>query len=154
MAMGMERHESVDATVDTMNELLRGELAAVESYQRALAALESHEAEEELRDCLISHQRRVAALRRRIGELGGAPATTSGAWGAFARLFEAGAAALGDDAAIAALEEGEDRGLKQYLDAVGKLDRDTRRLVAKEILPEQVRTHDSLSDLKLSRQGT
>jgi demethoxyubiquinone hydroxylase (CLK1/Coq7/Cat5 family) len=151
--MEMERHDSVDASVDTMNELLRGELAAVASYERALAGLESHDAEEELRDCLISHQQRVVTLRRRIGELGGAPVTSSGAWGAFARLFEAGTGALGDDAAIAALEEGEDGGLKQYLDAVGKLDRDTRRLVAKEILPEQVRTHDSLSDLKLSRQG-
>jgi hypothetical protein len=43
------------------------------------------------------------------------------------------------DAAIDALEASEDRGLKHYLDDVCKVDRDTRTLVAREILPEQVR---------------
>ena len=56
------------------------------------------------------------------------------------------------DAAIMALEASEDRGLKHYLDDVCKLDRDTRTLVAREILPEQVRTYDSLTDLKLIRR--
>jgi hypothetical protein len=56
------------------------------------------------------------------------------------------------DAAIMALEASEDRGLKHYLDDVCKLDRDTRTLVAREILPEQVRTYDSLADLKLTRR--
>lgn len=56
------------------------------------------------------------------------------------------------DAAITALEASEDRGLKHYLDDVCKLDRDTRTLVAREILPEQVRTYDSLTDLKLTRR--
>ena len=56
------------------------------------------------------------------------------------------------DAAIRALEASEDRGLKHYLDDVCKLDHDTRNLVAREILPEQVRTYDSLSDLKLTRR--
>ena len=56
------------------------------------------------------------------------------------------------DAAITALEASEDRGLKHYLDDVCKLDRDTRSLVAREILPEQVRTYDSLTDLKLTRR--
>ena len=66
---------------------------------------------------------------------------------------QAGAAARGDDAAISVLEEGEDRVLEQYLDDVSKLDRDSRRIVARDILPEQVRTHDSLSDLKLREVG-
>jgi hypothetical protein len=43
------------------------------------------------------------------------------------------------DAAIDALEASEDRGLKHYLGDVCKVDRDTRTLVAREILPEQVR---------------
>lgn len=136
-------------SIRTLNTFLRGEIAAVETYRRALNKLEQRENEEELRACLASHERRVAMLRRRILDVGGTPAESSGPWGAFARLFETGASVFGDAAAIAALEEGEDWGLKQYLDDVGKLDQDNRRLVAKEILPEQVRTHDSLSDLKL-----
>lgn len=141
----MAQHDSIR----TLNSFLRGEMAAVETYRRALAQLERHDNEDELRSCLASHERRVTMLRRRILDQGGTPTESSGPWGAFARLFEAGAAVFGDADAIAALEEGEDWGLKQYLDDVGKLDQVNRRLVAKEILPEQVRTHDSLSDLKL-----
>jgi demethoxyubiquinone hydroxylase (CLK1/Coq7/Cat5 family) len=141
----MNQHESIR----TLNSFLRGEIAAVETYHRALATLERRDNAEELCACLASHERRVAMLRQRILEVGGQPAESSGAWGAFDRLFDAGPAVSGDDAAIAVLEEGEDRGLKQYLDDVGKLDHDDRRLVAKEILPEQVRTHDSVSDLRL-----
>ncbi len=54
------------------------------------------------------------------------------------------------DRVIGRLEESEDRALKHYLDDVCKLDVDTRRLIAREVLPEQVRTYDSLADLRLS----
>jgi len=56
-------------------------------------------------------------------------------------------------ACLASHEEGEDRGLERYLHDVGKLDQDSRRIVGREILPEQVRTHDWLSDLKLRDAG-
>ena len=143
-----------ESSIETQNSFLRGETAAVETYKEALRRLGGSQNEEELRACLASHERRVEVLREQIVELGGEPAQTSGPWGAFARLVEGGAAVhdgiLADAAAIGALEEGEDYGLKQYLDDVGKLDRETRKRVEREVLPEQVRTHDSLSDLKLA----
>jgi hypothetical protein len=141
---------SREQSIQTLNSFLRGEISAVETYKQALSRLHGNENEPELQACLASHQRRVESLRRQITGLGGEASESSGPWGAFARLFEGSAAALGEAAAIAALEEGEDHGLKQYLEDVGKLDRETRKLVEREILPEQVRTHDSLSDLKLS----
>jgi demethoxyubiquinone hydroxylase (CLK1/Coq7/Cat5 family) len=144
---------SREQSINTLNSFLRGEIAAVETYRHALARLQETANEAELRACLASHERRVAALSHQIRELGGHPAERSGPWGAFARLFEAGAAALGDEAAIAVLEEGEDHGLKLYLDDVCKLDRESRKHIEREVLPEQVRTHDSLSDLKLTLHG-
>jgi hypothetical protein len=139
------------ASIRTLNSFLRGEIAAVASYRLALRHLEQRDTEDELRACLASHERRVARLRRRITDLGGAPAEGPGLWAAFTAAAQGGAPR--DAAAIAALEEGEDRGLERYLHDVGKLDRDSRRIVAHEILPEQVRTHDSLSDLKLRDAG-
>jgi hypothetical protein len=136
-----------DRSLSTLNAFLRGEIAAVETYARTLARLGSHVSRGDLGQCLASHERRVALLRRRIIDLGGVPAQTPDPWDSFAHSAGAGAAPLRDDAVIAALEEGEDRGLKLYLDAVGKLDRDTRRLIGDCILPEQVWTHDSLTDL-------
>ena len=141
------------ASIRTLNSFLRGEIAAVASYHLALSHLGHHGTEAELRECLASHERRVARLRRRITDLGGAPAEGSGLWAAFAGSAETRDGAARDAQAIAALEEGEDRGLERYLDDVGKLDRDSRRIVAREILPEQVRTHDSLSDIKLRDAG-
>jgi demethoxyubiquinone hydroxylase (CLK1/Coq7/Cat5 family) len=140
-------------SIRTLNSFLRGEIAAVASYRLALGNLEHHGTEAELRECLASHERRVARLRRRITDLGGAPAEASELWAAFAGPAAARAGATQDAAAIAALEAGEDQGLERYLHDVGKLDRDSRRIVAREILPEQVRTHDSLSDLKLRDAG-
>jgi hypothetical protein len=150
----------VEASIRTLIAFLHDELATVASYRRALPGFAEAPDGDELRACLASHERRIATLEQRIRFLGGdpnepeneqeaqqddaAPVTTPAPG-----LGVAGDAA---DAAITALEASEDRGLKHYLDDVCKLDRDTRSLVAREILPEQVRTYDSLTDLKLTRR--
>jgi hypothetical protein len=137
-------------SIETLNSFLRGEMTAVETYRQALGRLENRDTERELRACLASHERRVEALRRHVRALGGAPADHSGPWGAFARISDGDEGVTDDGEAIAVLEEGEDQGLQQYLEEVGKLDRATRRQIEREILPEQVWTHDSLSGLKLT----
>jgi hypothetical protein len=136
-----------DLSLTTLNSFLRGEIAAVQTYARMLRRLGTHACCSDLGRCLASHERRVALLRRRIIDLGGVPAQAPGPWDPFARHADSGSVPLRDDAVIAALEEGEDRGLELYLEDVGKLDSDTRRLVGDCILPEQVWTHDSLADL-------
>jgi hypothetical protein len=136
-------------SIETLNSFLRCEMAAVATYRQALGRLENRDTETELRACLASHERRVDALRRQVLALGGAPTDDCGPWGGGG---DGDGEATGDDAAIALLEEGEDHGLQHYLEDVGKLDRDTRRQIEREILPEQIRTHDSLSDLKLTLQ--
>jgi hypothetical protein len=133
-------------SLPTLNSFLRGEIAAVEVYRCALARMGEHG--EDLRPCLASHERRVAMLRDRVEDLGGIPAEEPEPWDTLP-IDEAG----DDEATLTALEQGEDRGLKHYLDDVCKLDADSRRIVAREILPEQVRTHGCVSDLKLRDAG-
>jgi len=72
----------------------------------------------------------------------------SSTWGAFAKLVEAGAKAFGEKAAIAALEEGEDHGLRLYKGDLDKLDAASRVFVETEMLPAQEQTHRTLSALK------
>jgi hypothetical protein len=139
-----------NTAVETLNECLRGEISAVETYRQALDTLTSSPARIRLERARLSHEQRVERLRREVVRLGGQPVETSGAWGAFARLVEGSAKKLGDKAAIAALKEGEDRGLKLYRGDIDKLDPRTRAVVAREVLPEQERTHESLSTLKHS----
>ena len=137
-----------DKAVDSLNELLRGEISAVETYRQAIEKLGSSPTGVQLEDCRRSHAERVAKLRECVARLGGEPAKESGAWGAFARLVEGSAKAFGERAAVSALEEGEDHGLKLYRDDLAKLDPVSRGLVETELLPAQERTHQFMSTLK------
>jgi len=134
--------------IDGLNTLLRGELAAVETYRQALGRIKDASLRPTVEENLRLHEQRLALLRSRILQMGGTPDVSSGAWGAFARLVEAGAKALGTTAAIDALEEGEDHGLKLYRNSMGKLDAETRQIVETELFPAQEQTHRSLSALK------
>ena len=119
-------------SVDKLNEFLRGEISAVETYRQALEKITESSTRVQLEQCRRSHEERVALLRRSITEVGGKPAASSGPWGSFAKLAEGGAKLFGEKSAIAALEEGEDRGLKLYTQDVDKLDAQASRIVRTE----------------------
>src|SRR5262245_24778894 len=136
--------EQLDKSLTKLNSLLRGEMSAVETYHLALVKVKVPTARTELTECERSHELRVRKLRDRVLELGGKPAESSGVWGAFRKLIETSAAVLGDKAAIAALEEGEDRGVTDYRSAIHEtegLDAESRGLIEDELLPAQMRTH-------------
>src|SRR5687767_14489953 len=101
---------------DTLNSFLRGELSAVETYRQAMEKVTDASLRPQLEQNSQSHQDRAAKLRNRIAQLGGKPADSSGTWGGFAKLVEGSAKAFGVKAALAALEEGEDHGLRMYKD--------------------------------------
>jgi uncharacterized protein (TIGR02284 family) len=133
-------------TIDQLNSFLRGELSAVETYRQAQRKLSSHR--DILQECERSHAARVSALSEEIRKRGGAPAQSSGLWGQFATAVEGTATALGEKAAISALEEGEDHGRDDYIRDLKDLDLEARQLVEMRLLPEQRRTHDVISSLK------
>jgi demethoxyubiquinone hydroxylase (CLK1/Coq7/Cat5 family) len=137
-----------DKTVDALNGFLRGEISAVETYRQAIEKLGSSSTSVQLEDCRRSHEQRASILRDQVERLGGEPAEDSGAWGAFARLVEGGAKAFGEKAAVAALEEGEDHGLKLYRGDLDKLEPASRQLVERNLLPAQEQTHRFMSTLK------
>lgn len=140
--------QTQNTSVSVLNSLLRGEISAVETYRQALEKVEAAPVRSQLQDCMQSHARRVDVLRQQIQSLGGEPSEGSGVWGAFAKAVEGGAKAFGEKAAIAALEEGEDHGRKEYREELDKLDDMTRAFVQSRLVPEQERTHNALSQLK------
>ena len=145
----MENRNNHD--IDQLNSFRRGELSAVETYDQAIEKLGGDpRISRLLKDCRESHQGRASLLRSEIERMGGEPADDSGMWGNFAQLVEGSAKVLGKKAAIAALEEGEDHGRDDYKSELDDLDLspDVRELVQNRLLPEQLRTHQVLSDLK------
>ncbi len=137
------------SSVEQLNSFLRGEISAVETYQLALEKMDQiSTVRDELLVNLKSHQDRVMMLQEAVQALGAEPATSSGPWGTFAKVVETGAKVLGEKATIAALEEGEDHGLKDYKADMNDLDYQARELVQNKLLPQQQQTHDRLSALK------
>jgi len=109
-------------TLDEMNKLLRSELSAVETYQQALEREQQkfgQEAElQRLNVILTEHQQAASELRTQIQQLGGTPVQDSGAWGTWSKIVMGTATLLGDKAALRALKEGEESGLKEYQEAL------------------------------------
>jgi hypothetical protein len=139
---------TIENTLDCLNEFYRRECSAVETYDLAIKSTKDPELCRSLTQLRQDHAERVGVLRNKICELAGEPSESSGAWGAFAKTVQAGADFLGDTVAVAALEEGEDRGIKMYTDALRDGDPIVRDLVGTVLMPAQRRSHDLCRSLK------
>lgn len=135
-------------TIEKLQDCLRGEMMAVETYERALSSVDHVGLHHALQEILTSHAHRQDLIRERLGHMGGDVPSSTGLFGTFAKVLQRGADILGDRVAIAALEEGEDRGLAMYEEAVASCDGRTRRFIEKDLLPEQHHTHDLCRQLK------
>jgi uncharacterized protein (TIGR02284 family) len=132
-ATDMKDHET-----STLNSLLRGELAATETYQQALGKLGMGPGAAELRHIHQEHREAANTLRQHIHAHGGKPDQGSGTWGAFAKAIQGAATLLGNSAALRALKEGEERGIKDYESAIKDetLPSDCRTLITTKLLPQ------------------
>ena len=124
--------------VETLNELLRGEMAAIETYRQALEAVEDGEPAEALRALRLHHRDAADLLWHHVEAHGGQPSEGSGPWGTFAKAVEGTARLLGNRAAIKALKEGEEHGLEKYEEALrAELPLDCELLIRERLLPRQ-----------------
>lgn len=141
--------------LETLNSLLRGEMSAIETYRQAIAKLESDAAPgaPELHGLLRDHRDASDSLWHHIEGHGDRPSAGSGPWGAFAKAVEGTAKLFGNTAALKALKEGEEHGLKEYQEALGDehLPADCKQLIRDRLLPRQ-REHIALLDRLMTRQ--
>jgi uncharacterized protein (TIGR02284 family) len=100
--------------VDSLNSLLRGEIAATETYNQALENLQGDADQDELRRFRDDHRETANAWRQHIHQFGGDPDQDSGGWGMLAKAAEGTAKQFGKTAALRVLLEGEKRGLHDY----------------------------------------
>jgi CBS domain-containing protein len=147
------RAGAADAGAEAVNALIKDELAAVESYRQAVGRLHGP-AIAELRRLENEHERAAALLQQAVAERGIEPALTAGAWGVWSRLVESAAAMMGETAAIKALKEGEEHGVRDYERALkdGTLSSDVRALIQTELLPS-TRGHIPALERYLSGRG-
>jgi uncharacterized protein (TIGR02284 family) len=143
--------KSANGRIDGLNSLLRGELAATETYQQAMDKMAGDPAAVALRQVRDEHRESANMLRQHVHHHGGKPEQDSGAWGVWAKLVEGGAKLVGNTAALKALKEGEEHGLKTYEAALDddSLPVDTKTLIRSTLVP-QTRGHISVLDRMLN----
>jgi uncharacterized protein (TIGR02284 family) len=137
--------QAVDESLQTLNRLLCGERAAVETYTQALEKVGQERGGATLRDICREHQHAAELLTEHVLRFGGEPETSSGAWGAFASAVMGTAKLFGNHAAWEALSQGEDHGVDDYESALKEehLADECRTLITTKLLPAQ-RRHISL----------
>jgi hypothetical protein len=138
------------AKVGLLADFCKEELAAAETYKKALTLEPMRRHTDVLSRCYASHQQRASELRQRIADLGGKPPNAPGAWGSLIPTLTSAAAAVSESLAVSMLEESEDRGVRRYREHAGELDPVNRAFVNERIMPAQSVTHALISDLKRS----
>ncbi len=136
--------------VEILNSLLRGELSATETYQQALAKLGSDTGSKELKRIHDEHRAAANEFRQHVHQMGGKPDQGSGAWGTFAKAVEGTATLLGNKAALKALKEGEEHGMKEYESASRNKELPQPCQDGLKHLISQTRTHIATLDRLLS----
>jgi conserved hypothetical protein len=111
-----------EQSISILNDLLKGELTAVETYQQALEKVAKDPGSEQLFTFLKDHQDAVSELQTQVKKMGGTPSTDSGVWGTWAKTVMGGAKLLGNKAALQALKEGEEDGVEEYQEALENKD--------------------------------
>lgn len=142
----METTTTNEKCIDVCNELLRGELSAVETYDIAIRKFDGAAEMSKLSEIRADHQVSANRLRQNVQDMGGMPSTDSGAWGTFASAVEKAASFFGENSALAALEEGEKHGIHDYESALANDDvmAECKQMISEELLP---RLHSHLTSL-------
>lgn len=131
-----------------LNDLLKGEISACETYRQALEKVEASDVRKVLETNHQCHSGCVEILKAEVAKAGGTPTEGSGVWGAFAKLMEGGATVFGDKASVSTLEEGEDKGVADYKKFAEKHGASVPAIA--ELQKKQDGTHAKCRDLKHS----
>jgi hypothetical protein len=138
--------QASDRDLDKLNDCLRSERSAVETYTLAIKHTDKPEISTTLSDIRESHSLRTRRIADFLRAHGVEPVKGEGALGAIAKVVQSGANLFGDKAAVASLEEFEDRFLKMYKDHW--YPQDVQHFISTELLPRQERTHELCRNLK------
>jgi bacterioferritin (cytochrome b1) len=134
-----------------LNSVLRGEIAAAETYAMAIEKMIEEGREPGhvalLRALRQDHVNAAHAVRHRVGEIGGIPDESSGACGAWAKLAMGTAQIFGDSAVLHMLKDGEAHGMKDLEEALKSLDTQSGEMIEKDLLPAQKRHIRQLEEI-------
>jgi uncharacterized protein (TIGR02284 family) len=129
-----------------LDDLIRGEMAAVRSYNTALEKAKGTALESKLQTIKKDHQDAVNTLQKFAGNEVKEDTQDSGVWGGFTKAFTGAASLMGNKTALQALNTGEKHGINEYQEA---LDDDTikselKTVIRAKLLPNQKKHFEEL----------
>jgi len=136
--------------VDRIRYLMKDEMSAVETYDKALSSIKTENVIAELTELKTVHEERLKTLTAMVKDLGGEAPATSGLWGAFAKIWEGGAALLGEKSIVAALEEHEIKSLADYKSDLEVFDEALHKVMFYEMMPSQQNCYEKIEKLHAS----
>lgn len=122
-----------------LDDLIRGEMAAVKTYDTALTKVKDEKELAKLKKIREDHVTAVGKLKTFANRDVKEDTTTSGAWGAFASAYTGGAKLFGDKAALKALQQGEEHGITEYKEALEdeNIRPELKQTIKTQFLPKQ-----------------
>jgi len=122
-----------------LDDLIRGEMAAVKTYDTALKKITDQNEKKKLTTIRENHVNAVAKLKTFANKDVREDTETSGAWGAFATAYTGGARLMGNDMALKALTQGEEHGIKEYKEALddATIKPELKQMIRTQFLPKQ-----------------
>ena len=104
--------------IDVCNNLLRGELSAIEAYARVIDSYSEEPQIHALVNIRHEHIESANRLRENIRWMEGVPDGDSGFWGVFSQAVQETANFFGEKSALNSLQQGEEFGRGQYESAL------------------------------------
>ncbi len=122
-----------------LDDLIRGEMAAVKTYDTALEKVKDEKEMSKLKAIREDHVNAVAKLKTFADKDVADDTKTAGAWGAFATAYTGGAKLFGNDAALKALTQGEEHGINEYKEALADdtIKPELKQMIKTQFLPKQ-----------------
>ncbi|SCX96350.1 DUF2383 domain-containing protein [Alkaliphilus peptidifermentans] len=135
-----------EPNIKTLNELLKGEHMAIESYESVLPSLKDQQLREDINTILNDHKQHAMEISNRIIGLGGLPKEATGMVGIMSQTkLKAEGIFRNDRSIIKKLYDGEDQGIAMVEKIIqGDLDNSSMQMVQKILSTD----HDHLKKLQ------
>lgn len=132
-------NEKLQVKSDTLNSLIKGELAAVETYDTAIKKIEKTKEKVKLETIRNNHQTAADKLSSYVAPAEKKEVKDAGMWGTIADTYTGGATLFGDKATVKALTQGEEHGMNEYKEALAdnKLPKEIRQMIETQFIPTQ-----------------
>ncbi len=138
---------------EDIDEILRGEISAVEAYEQVIEQLSEDPELFRLTEMKVDHENAVNYWKKESRDSGRIPESDSSLWGNVVEAFVGTSKIIGDEAALIALKKGEEHGLSNYRKMLNseKLKKAEKEKIENMFIPNQKKHIESI-DLLLGMQ--